>query len=93
MIISAHIAPGLDSHADHRQRMYDQFNDRIINILIQYSDVISSMHFGHDHADAFRVLLNSAGNHIIQMVTFLVLKYRSKLIRLIRVSAPCLSVI
>jgi len=35
--------------------MYPQFNYRFNEILVEFSDVISGLYFGHEHIDNFRI--------------------------------------
>ncbi|KAL3864256.1 hypothetical protein ACJMK2_005957 [Sinanodonta woodiana] len=64
VIVIAHIPPGVHT-PDFVVWMYDQFNTRLNNIFQKYSDVIVAMHFGHDHADGFKVYLNNSGDPVI----------------------------
>ncbi|XP_045200351.1 acid sphingomyelinase-like phosphodiesterase 3a [Mercenaria mercenaria] len=59
VIITAHIAPGVTPTG--KSELYKHQNDRLVEIMKEYCDVIIAMHFGHEHADAFKVLKNKAG--------------------------------
>ena len=59
VIITAHVAPGFAPNGT--LDLYSHQNDRLVNIMRQFSDVIVAMHFGHEHADAIKLLRNNAG--------------------------------
>ncbi|RUS80810.1 hypothetical protein EGW08_011431, partial [Elysia chlorotica] len=42
---------------------YAAHKTRLVNILLDYSDVIAATHFGHDHQDGFKIIQNSVGIH------------------------------
>lgn len=59
VIVTAHIAPGVTPKPDIP--LYTKQNERLVEILRDFADVIVAMHFGHEHSDAFKVLKNNAG--------------------------------
>ncbi|KAK3590104.1 hypothetical protein CHS0354_041150 [Potamilus streckersoni] len=64
VIVIAHIPPGVHT-PDPVVWMYEKFNNRLNDIFLKYSDVIVAMHFGHDHADGFKVYMDKAGEPVI----------------------------
>ena len=62
--MTAHIPPGVHT-PDGKLSMWEQFNTKLVEILRRYSGVIVGMHFGHDHADEFKILSGTNGNFIL----------------------------
>uniref|UniRef100_F1KXN2 Acid sphingomyelinase phosphodiesterase 3b n=1 Tax=Ascaris suum TaxID=6253 RepID=F1KXN2_ASCSU len=54
--IIAHIPPGAFEQSPNVTWLKDKFNAELLQILREYSDVIRSMLFGHNHRDSFRLL-------------------------------------
>ncbi|XP_053403560.1 acid sphingomyelinase-like phosphodiesterase 3a isoform X2 [Mercenaria mercenaria] len=63
VIITGHIAPGFQLNQE--TELYTHQNGRLVKILKQYYDVISAMHFGHEHADVLKLLRNGDGVPLI----------------------------
>lgn len=55
VLITAHIPPGIHT-PNSINWMYTEFGARLTNILRRHSGIIVGMHFGHDHADGFKIL-------------------------------------
>ncbi|XP_052771999.1 acid sphingomyelinase-like phosphodiesterase 3b [Mya arenaria] len=62
VLVTAHIPPGPHTPSD-TWWMHEQFHTPLVETLRRYTDVIVAMHFGHDHADGFKVLSGNSGNH------------------------------
>ena len=56
MIIGAHVAPGFFERYTDDTFMFDNYNEALLTLLSQYSDVILAQVYGHEHTDSFRVL-------------------------------------
>ena len=60
VLIIGHVPPGYTTPAAICQ-MTSHFNEDLVNVLLRHADVITAMHFGHEHHDNFRLLYNSSG--------------------------------
>lgn len=60
VLVTAHIPPGVHTPSGLIW-MYDSFHNKLVGILKKYAAVIVGMHFGHDHADEFKILQNNDG--------------------------------
>ena len=60
VLIIGHVPPGYTTPEAVCQ-MGSNFNQHLINIVLRHSDVITAMHFGHEHHDSFRLIHNSSG--------------------------------
>ena len=64
VMLSGHIPPGIYAQAKGVSWYYPIFNVRFLNLLQNYSDVITSTIFGHEHTDGFRIVYSKQGHHI-----------------------------
>ncbi|KAH9491715.1 Acid sphingomyelinase-like phosphodiesterase 3b [Bulinus truncatus] len=55
VIVTGHVPPGLfiPEYADW---FYPKFKTRFMEIILNYTDIIVALHFGHDHYDSFKIL-------------------------------------
>ncbi|XP_011438303.3 acid sphingomyelinase-like phosphodiesterase 3b [Magallana gigas] len=60
VLVTGHVPPGIAAEGG-RPWFYQHFNTRMVHILQQYSDVIIGLHFGHEHADTFRLFYDHSG--------------------------------
>ena len=60
MLLTGHVPPGYTTPRAVRW-MYPQFNKKFVDLVLRHSDVITAMHFGHEHHDNFRLFYNSSG--------------------------------
>lgn len=79
VLVTGHVPPGIAAEGG-RSWFYQHFNTRMVHILQQYSDVIIGLHFGHEHADTFRIFYDHSGIHDYYIdhtfrVDFFLLKY------------------
>ena len=58
--MTAHIPPGVHT-PNGLVWMWEQFNEALTEILRNYASCIVGMHFGHDHADGFKVFPDANG--------------------------------
>ncbi|KAL7720483.1 Sphingomyelin phosphodiesterase [Entamoeba marina] len=59
-LVSMHICPGVAERFNYSDQLYPQYNDRLVDILAEYSDVIIGVLCGHLHTDTYRII--SKGN-------------------------------
>ncbi|VDP77202.1 unnamed protein product [Echinostoma caproni] len=60
-IIVTHLPPGTaELHPTSGQYMHPNYNDQLVSILREFSDVIITTLAGHEHVDGFRVLLDES---------------------------------
>lgn len=62
--IVAHIAPGAFERTPNYTWFRDQYNERFLNLTVDYADVIGMMLFGHHHTDTFHLIKNSSGSTV-----------------------------
>ena len=60
VLVTGHVPPGVAAEGG-KTWFYQHFNTRMVHILQQYSDVIIGLHFGHEHADTFRIFYGHSG--------------------------------
>jgi len=65
VMLSGHISPGVFAQAKGISWYYPIFNVRFLDLLQNYSDVITSTIFGHEHTDGFRVVYSKQGQYIV----------------------------
>lgn len=57
--------------------MWENFNMELVEILQRYASIIIGMHFGHDHADGFKIFPDMDGkvfsNHFLHANFFITL--------------------
>ncbi|XP_063397328.1 acid sphingomyelinase-like phosphodiesterase 3b [Mytilus trossulus] len=58
VIIMSHVPPGVIA-TEKATWMYPQFNHRFNEIILEYSDTIAGLYFGHEHMDNFRISYKS----------------------------------
>lgn len=54
----SHVPPGVIA-TEKALWMYPQFNHRFNEIILEYSDIIAGLYFGHEHMDNFRISYKS----------------------------------
>jgi len=59
-MVTAHIPPGVHT-PNGLIWMHAMHHVPLVRILRRYADIIVGMHFGHDHADGFKILYNNNG--------------------------------
>ncbi|XP_075216395.1 cyclic GMP-AMP phosphodiesterase SMPDL3A-like isoform X2 [Lycorma delicatula] len=64
-----HIAPGADERQTipPRSSLLPKHNERYLQLVRQYADIITGQFFGHLHSDTFRVVYNSEGRPVSWM--------------------------
>ncbi|XP_043207536.1 acid sphingomyelinase-like phosphodiesterase 3b isoform X2 [Amphibalanus amphitrite] len=67
VIIGAHIAPGFFERQTDDTFMFDNYNEALLALIGQYSDVILAQVYGHEHTDSFRVLGQEAPDGELQL--------------------------
>ncbi|XP_060573305.1 acid sphingomyelinase-like phosphodiesterase 3a [Ruditapes philippinarum] len=60
VLVTAHIPPGVYT-PDGVIWMHLVYHEPLVSVLREFTDIIVAMHFGHDHADGFKVLKNEKG--------------------------------
>lgn len=61
VIVTAHIPPGI--HTPRTVEWFQiEFQAPVQSALQNYTDIIVGLHFGHDHADGFKVLYDKQGH-------------------------------
>ncbi|XP_045189493.2 acid sphingomyelinase-like phosphodiesterase 3a isoform X2 [Mercenaria mercenaria] len=60
VLITAHIPPGVHT-PNGLIWMHLVYHRPLVAVMRDYTDIIVAMHFGHDHADGFKVLKNNKG--------------------------------
>ncbi|XP_062567055.1 acid sphingomyelinase-like phosphodiesterase 3b [Saccostrea cucullata] len=66
VLITGHVPPGVAAEGG-KPWFYQHFNTRMVHILQQYSDIIIGLHFGHEHADTFRLFYDHSGQPTMAM--------------------------
>ncbi|CAK8693120.1 acid sphingomyelinase-like phosphodiesterase 3b [Clavelina lepadiformis] len=56
-----HVPPGYYELVDYKHWYYLQYNEKYINVIKKYSDVISGQFFAHQHSDTFRLFYSDSG--------------------------------
>lgn len=64
VLVTAHIPPGVHT-PNGLIWMHEVYHEPLVAILRDFTDTIVGMHFGHDHADGFKVLKNMKGKHSV----------------------------
>ncbi|KAK3089276.1 hypothetical protein FSP39_002271 [Pinctada imbricata] len=62
VIFLAHVPPGFFELYDGLMWFYDKFNTEYVGIMRNFSDVISTHIYGHEHTDSFRILHDNEDN-------------------------------
>lgn len=57
-LVAMHICPGVAERFNYSDQLYPQYNDRLVDTLTNYSDVIVGVLCGHLHTDTFRIMKN-----------------------------------
>ena len=65
-MITGHVPPGYTTPRAVRW-MFEKFNKKFVDIVLRHSDVITAMHFGHEHHDNFRLFYNSSGKYLVKL--------------------------
>lgn len=66
VILTGHVPPGYTTPRGVLW-MTKTFNQKFIDIISSYADVIVAMHFGHEHHDSFRLFYDSAGTPVVSL--------------------------
>ncbi|VDK54686.1 unnamed protein product [Anisakis simplex] len=65
--VIAHIAPGVFERTPNFKWMVPKYNQRFIDITIEYADTIKWMIFGHHHTDTFHIVKDPKTHHVAQV--------------------------
>uniref|UniRef100_A0A0B7AV20 Calcineurin-like phosphoesterase domain-containing protein n=1 Tax=Arion vulgaris TaxID=1028688 RepID=A0A0B7AV20_9EUPU len=68
VIVTGHVPPGLITPG-LTDWFYPKHKSQFMSILLNYSDVIATTHFGHDHSDGFKILQNDNGTRAVTQFT------------------------
>ena len=60
VLLIGHVPPGY-STPRALLFMFSDFNKKLVEIILNHTDVISAMYFGHEHRDTFKLFYNSSG--------------------------------
>ena len=60
VLVATHIPPGM-SNTPGKLSMHDNFHSVFVSILQKYTDTITGIHCGHDHADKIKLLADITG--------------------------------
>ncbi|KAK7486174.1 hypothetical protein BaRGS_00022497, partial [Batillaria attramentaria] len=55
VLVTAHIPPGIDTPRIVSW-FHEEFRQPVLSVLQDYTDIIVGLHFGHNHADGFKVI-------------------------------------
>jgi sphingomyelin phosphodiesterase acid-like 3 len=61
--IIGHSPPGGYEQSIKYMNLWDIYNEQLLNIISQYSDVITGLIFGHTHIDSFRLLKSNTSEN------------------------------
>ncbi|XP_071178184.1 acid sphingomyelinase-like phosphodiesterase 3b isoform X2 [Mytilus edulis] len=61
VIIISHIPPGLFELSSGLMWFSNNFNEKYVHLVSQYSGIIAAQIYGHEHTDSFRILKDSSG--------------------------------
>lgn len=61
VILLSHVPPGLFEKYSGLMWFYNEFNTQYVRILQNFSDVITSQIYGHEHTDSYRILKDPKG--------------------------------
>ncbi|EDR28389.1 sphingomyelin phosphodiesterase, putative [Entamoeba dispar SAW760] len=56
VIVAAHICPGVSERYNWSEQMYNQYDDKLIDLITQYSNITIGMICGHLHLDTYRIM-------------------------------------
>lgn len=62
VIVTGHVPPGYFATGADELNLKPPFNDKLIELFANNSDVILTTIFGHEHMDTFRLFKDQAGN-------------------------------
>nr|XP_006821102.1 PREDICTED: acid sphingomyelinase-like phosphodiesterase 3b-like [Saccoglossus kowalevskii] len=62
-----HVPPGVFERHAGKSWFYPQFNERYIEIITTYSDVIFGQFFAHQHVDSFRMFYDDQGDAVASL--------------------------
>ncbi|KAK6753524.1 hypothetical protein RB195_012862 [Necator americanus] len=62
--IVAHIAPGVFERTPNFTWFRDPYNEKFLKLVVDYSDVIGMMIFGHHHTDTFHLVKDDSGKAV-----------------------------
>ena len=65
VILLTHVPPGVFELYSGLMWFYNKFNNEYLGILREYSDIIGSQIYGHEHTDSFRVLYDDQGENTV----------------------------
>ncbi|XP_061175715.1 acid sphingomyelinase-like phosphodiesterase 3b [Saccostrea echinata] len=66
VLVTGHVPPGMAPPLGTRW-MYEEFHKKFNNILLKYSDVITGLHFGHEHNDNLRVFYDEKDKPVLSL--------------------------
>ena len=58
MLISAHVPFGVGDEGEYIH-MYKKYNERFVNLVRDYHDVVAGCFFGHEHNSALKLVFDS----------------------------------
>jgi hypothetical protein len=67
VLVTAHIPPGVHT-PNGLIWMHLVYHKPLVSVLREFTDIIVAMHFGHDHADGFKILKNDNGKHFPKFI-------------------------
>lgn len=70
VFIAGHVPPGTFELAGDFKWFHDQLNERYLDVIDDYSDIITAHFYGHEHTDSFR-LYNGQGMLLLLIQTCL----------------------
>ncbi|KAL7721063.1 Sphingomyelin phosphodiesterase [Entamoeba marina] len=65
VLLAAHVCPGVSERYNWSQQMYDQYDDRLIDLIADYEDITIGLVCGHLHLDTYRIMKNDEGKVVI----------------------------
>ncbi|KAK3094952.1 hypothetical protein FSP39_008293, partial [Pinctada imbricata] len=77
VLITGHVPPGIEA-TDEIQWMYEHYNKRFNKIIIDYSDIIIGLHFGHEHTDNIRLYMKNGSPEVVLFLAPSVTPWRYK---------------
>nr|BAN42392.1 sphingomyelin phosphodiesterase, putative [Entamoeba invadens] len=66
-LVAMHICPGVAERFNYSDQLYPQYNDRLVDLLSEYSDITSGIICGHLHTDTFRIV-GSGNKKILALI-------------------------
>lgn len=66
VILTGHVPPGFTPPSGTMQ-MFSHSNEKFVETVLRHSDVVTALHFGHEHHDNFRLFFNSSGSPVVPL--------------------------